>query len=103
MSNPFIKHGSKTKEQQGTNMSPAASEPVGGNEVASRQRNEIPLAEHKIASGPRCKMREQDPMVQMAETMKDLQQEIHLEGGSAVGGRGNPQYLTLADVNAFLE
>ena len=25
------------------------------------------------------------------------------EGGSAVGGGGNPQYLTLADVNALLE
>ena len=59
--------------------------------------------------------------------MKDLQQEIHLlkegrtqeikdnvplvvnqdraqpEGGSTVGGGGNPQYLTLANVNALLE
>ena len=48
--------------------------------------------------------------------LKDLQQEIRLlkegrtqeiraqlEGRSAVGGGGNPQYLTLADVNALLE
>ena len=94
---------SRLRKNKGTNLPPVASEPVGENEMASRQRNEVSLAEHKIASGPRCKMWEPDPMVQMAETMKDLQQEIHLEGGSAVGGGGNPQYLTLADVNAFLE
>ena len=73
MSNPFIKHGSKTKEQQGTNMSPAASEPVGGNEVASRQRNEEPLVEHKVVSGQRHEMRGPDPLVQMEEMVKDLQ------------------------------
>ena len=63
----------------------------------------------------------------MAEILKDLQQEIHLikkgrtqeikdnnllwltkiepnqNGGSTVGGGANPQYLTLADVNALLE
>ena len=63
----------------------------------------------------------------MIEMLKDLQQEIHLlkegrtqeirdnvllvvnqdraqpEGGSAVGGGTNPQYLTLVDVNALLE
>ena len=43
--NPFAEHASKTKEQQGTNMPPAASEPVGENEVASRQRGEVPLME----------------------------------------------------------
>ena len=66
-------------------------------------------------------------MARMAEMMKDLQQEIHLlkegrtqeikdnappmvnqertqpEGGSAIEGGANPQYLTLADVNALLE
>ena len=66
-------------------------------------------------------------MAQMAEMLKDLQQEIcllkegrtqeirgnvppmvnqdsaQLDGGSVVGGVGNPQYLTLADVNALLE
>ena len=69
-------------------------------------------------------------MTRMAEILKDLQQEIHLikkgrtqeirdntpppprwltkiepnqNGGSTVGGGANPQYLTLADVNALLE
>ena len=63
----------------------------------------------------------------MTAMLKDLEQEVRLlkegrtqeirdnvpptghqdgtqpEGGSAVGGRANPQYLTLADVNALLE
>ena len=66
-------------------------------------------------------------MTRMAKILKDLQQEIHLikkgrtqeikdntplwltkiepnqNGGSTVGGGANPQYLTLADVNALLE
>ena len=66
-------------------------------------------------------------MARMTAMLKDLEQEIHLlkegrtqeiidnvpltshqdgtqpEGGLAVGGRANPQYLTLADVNALLE
>ena len=78
MSNPFIKHGSKTKEQQGTNMSLAALEPVGGNEVASRQRNEEPLVEHKVVSRQRHEMQGLDPLVQMEEMVKDLQQEVRL-------------------------
>ena len=31
------------------------------------------------------------------------QERAQLEGGSVVGGVANPQYLTLADVNALLE
>ena len=55
-------------------------------------------------------------MARRAEMLKDLQQEIRLlkegrtqeiraqpEGRSVVGRGGNPQYLTLADVNALLE
>ena len=66
-------------------------------------------------------------MARMTAMLKDLEQEVRLlkegrtqeirdnvppagnqdgtqpEGGSVVGGRANPQYLTLADVNAFLE
>ena len=72
-------------------------------------------------------MQELDLMAWMAEMIKDLQQEICLlkegrtqeirdnappmvnqeraqsEGGSAIRGGVNPQYLTLVDVNAFLE
>ena len=66
-------------------------------------------------------------MARMTTMLKDLEQEVHLlkegstqeiwdnvppignqdrtqpERGSAVGGRTNPQYLTLADVSALLE
>ena len=66
-------------------------------------------------------------MARMTAMLKDLEQEVRLlkegrtqeirdnvlptghqdgtqpEEGSAVGGRANPQYLTLADVNALLE
>ena len=66
-------------------------------------------------------------MARMTVILKDLEQEVHFlkegrtqeirdnvppagnqdgtqpEGGSAVGGRANPQYLTLVDVNALLE
>ena len=108
-------------------MSPAASELVGENEVASRQRNEVPLVEEEVVSGQRRARQEPNPVARMAEMLKDLQQEIRLlkkcrtqeirdkvplvvnqdraqpEGGSAIGGGGNPQYLTLADVNALLE
>ena len=66
-------------------------------------------------------------MARMTAMLKDLEQEVcllkegktqeirdnvppignqdrtQLKGGSAVGGRANPQYLTLADVNALLE
>ena len=72
-------------------------------------------------------MQELDPMAWMAKMMKDLQQKIYLlkegrtqeirdnapplvnqeraqpKGGSAVGGRANPQYLTLTNINALIE
>ena len=65
-------------------------------------------------------------MAQMTAMLKDLEQEVRLlkegrtqeirdnvppagnqdrtqpEGGSVVGGRTNPQYLTMADVSALL-
>ena len=68
---------------------------------------------------------EPDLVARMTAMLKDLEQEVRLlkegrtqeirdnvpptghqdgmqpEGGSAVGGRANPQYLTLADVNAL--
>ena len=110
-------------------MPPAASEPVGENEVASRQRGEVPLTEQEVASEQRNVRKEPDPVAQMTAILKDLQREVRLlkecktqevrnnaplvgnqdrtqlEGGSAVGGGGgiNPQYLTLADVSALLE
>ena len=59
-------------------MPPAASEPVGENEVASRQRNEVPLVEQEVVSGQRRTRQLLDPMAQMPEMLKDLQQEIRL-------------------------
>ena len=54
---------SRLRKNKGTNLPPAASKPMGENEVASRQRNEVPLVEHEIALGKRCEMRESNPMV----------------------------------------
>ena len=55
-----------------------ASELVGENEVASRQRNEVPLVEQEVISGQRRAGQELDLVAQMAEMLKNLQQEIHL-------------------------
>lgn len=81
------------------------------------------MVEHEVVSRQRRKV---DPMVRLTKMMKDLQQEIRLlkegrtqeirdnasplvnqerpqlEGGSAVEGGPNPQYLTLVDVMPFL-
>ena len=78
-------------------------------------------------SGQRHTRQEPDLIARMTAMLKDLEQEVHLlkegrtqeirdnvpptghqdgtqpEGGSAVGGKANSQYLTLADVNALLE
>ena len=108
-------------------MPPTVSEPVGENEVASKQRGEVPLVEQEVVSEQRHIRQEPDPMARMTAMLKDLEQEVRLlkegrtqeirdnvppignqdriqpEGGSVVGGRTNPQYLTLADVSALLE
>ena len=117
----------RPRNNKGANVPPAASELVGENEVASRQWNEVPLVEQEVVSGQRHARQEPDPMAQMVEMLKDLQQEIHLlkegktqeirdnvplmvnqdraqpEGRSVVGGGGNPQYLMLANVSVLLE
>ena len=68
----------RPRNSKGTNVPPAASKFVGENEVASRQRTEVPLVEHEVVSEPRREVQEIDPMVRMAEMIKDLQQEICL-------------------------
>ena len=94
-------------------MPPAIFEPVGENEVASRQRGEVPLTEQEVAPKQRNAWQETDPVARMTAMLKDLQQEVRLlkegktqevrdnappvgnqdrtqlEGGSAVGGGGN--------------
>ena len=59
-------------------MPPMASKPVGENEVATRQRNEVPLVEQEVISGQRRAGQELDLVAQMAEMLKNLQQEIRL-------------------------
>ena len=118
---------SRQRNNKGTNVPPTASEPVGENEVASRQRGEIPLVEQEVVLGQRHTRQEPDPMARMTAMLKDLKQEVRLlkegrtqeirdnvppagnqdrtqpEEGSGVGGRANPQYLTLANVSALLK
>ena len=108
-------------------MPPTASESVGENKVASRQRGKMPLMEQEVVSEQRHARQEPDLIARMIAMLKDLEQEVRLlkkgrtqeirvnvppmgnqdrtqlEGGSVVGGRTNPQYLTLADVSALLE
>ena len=62
----------RLSNSKGINLPPVTSELVGENEVASRQRNEVPLVEHEVASRPRREMREPNPMIRMVEMMKDL-------------------------------
>ena len=55
-----------------------ASEPIGENEVASKQRNEVPLVEQEVISRQRRVGQELDLVARMAEMLKNLQQEIRL-------------------------
>ena len=68
----------RPRNSKGTNVPSAASEPMGENEVASRQRNEVPLVEQEVVLGQRRVRQEPDPVARMAEMLKDLQQEIRL-------------------------
>ena len=43
----------RPRNSKGTNAPPVASKPVGENEVASKQRNEVPLVEQEVISGHR--------------------------------------------------
>ena len=63
----------RLRNSKGINLPPAASKPMGENEVDSRQRNEVPLAKHEVALGLRREMREPNPMVRMTEMVNDLQ------------------------------
>ena len=44
---------SRPRNNKGANMPPATSEPMGENEVASRQRGEVPLTGQEVASEQR--------------------------------------------------
>ena len=68
----------RPRNSKGTNAPPMGSKIVGENEVASRQRNKVPLVEQEVVSGQRHARQESDPVARMTEMLKDLQQEIHL-------------------------
>ena len=63
----------RLRNSKGTNVPPVAYELVGEDEVASRQRNEVPLVEQEVISGQRHAGQELDPVAQMAKMLKDLQ------------------------------
>ena len=52
----------RPRNSEGANMPPAASEPVGENEVASRQRGEVPLTEQEVVSEQRNTRQDPDPV-----------------------------------------
>ena len=66
----------RQRNSKGTNIPPAASEPVGENVVASRQRGEVPLVEQEVVLGQRHARQEPDPMARMTAMLKDLEQEV---------------------------
>ena len=68
----------RQKNSKGTNVPPAASEPVGEKKVASRQRGEVPLVEQEVVSGQKHTRQELDPMARMTAMLKDLEQEVRL-------------------------
>ena len=68
----------KQRNSKGTNVPPTASEPVGENEVASRQGGGIPLVENEVISEQRHARQEPDLMARMTAMLKDLEQEVHL-------------------------
>ena len=69
---------SRPRNSKGANMPPAASEPMGENEVASKQRGKMPLTEQGVMSEQRNARQESDPMARMTAMLKDLQQEVRL-------------------------
>ena len=66
----------RPRNNKGANMPPTTSKPVGENEVASRQRGEVPLIEQEVVSEKRNARQEPDPVAQMTAMLKDLQQEV---------------------------
>ena len=52
----------RPRNSKGVNMPPAASEPMGENEVAFRQKGEVPLTEQEVVSEQRNARQEPDPV-----------------------------------------
>ena len=62
----------RPRNNKAANMPPAASKPVGENEVASRQRAEVPLTEQEVMSEQRNARQELDLVARMTAMLKDL-------------------------------
>ena len=75
---PSLSMPPRPRNSKGANMPPAASEPMGENEVAFRQKGEVPLTEQEVVSEQRNTRKEPDPVARMTAMLKDLQQEVHL-------------------------
>jgi len=52
----------RPRNNKGTNAPLETSKPIGENEVASRQKNEVPLVEQEVVSGQRRAGQELNPM-----------------------------------------
>ena len=63
----------RQRNSKGTNVPPTTSELVGENEVASRQRGEVPLVEQEVVSGQRHTRQEPNLMARMTAMLKDLE------------------------------
>jgi len=69
---PLQSMAPRPRNSKGTNVPPTASEPVVENEVASIQRNEVPLEEQEVVLGQRHTRQGLDPVARMVEVLKDL-------------------------------
>ena len=75
---PSLSMPPRPRNSKVANMPPAAFEPMGENEMAFRQKVEVPLTEQKVVSEQRNARQEPDPMARMTAMLKDLQQEVRL-------------------------
>ena len=62
----------RLRNSKGANAPLTASEPVGENEIASKQRDEVPLIEQEVVSRQRHTRQELDPVARMTKILKDL-------------------------------
>ena len=62
----------RLRNSKGANAPLTASELVGENEIASKQRDEVPLIEHEVVSRQRCTRQELDLVARMTKILKDL-------------------------------
>ena len=63
---------SRPRNSKGANAPLTASEPVGENEIASKQRDKVPLIEQEVVSRQRRTRQELDPVARMTKILKDL-------------------------------